>query len=388
MSYKQIISQIICLCLFFTFFACVDASNSVSSNITLPSADDFPTATPDHVGLDGQKLNALSQMIAAGDYGDIQSLLIVRHGYMALENYYLGYNRHILHFTSSVTKSIISLLLGIAIDQGFFDGIDQGVLDNTILELFPDYQTLIDEDPLKQDLLFRHLLNMSAGLDWDESTYPFTDPRNDYYQAYHSDDSTKYVLEKPVIEDPGTVFHDNGGLSMLLSHIIYKNTGMHVDEFAEVFLFQPLGIYSHIWDQLDDGLTDTGSGLDLRPYDLAKIGYLYVNNGMWNNQKVVSQRWINESTQAWIEARYIDDFNITAHYGFQWWLLPLEGLPGIAPQENDIFTAWGRYGQFVFAIPSLDMVVVITSDNEETEEFLMGIFSILYDHVLQAVEIY
>jgi len=109
---------------------------------------------------------------------------------------------------------------------------------------------------------------------------------------------------------------------------------------------------------------------------------------MWNNQKVVSQRWINESTQAWIEARYIDDFNITAHYGFQWWLLPLEGLPGIAPQENDIFTAWGRYGQFVFAIPSLDMVVVITSDNEETEEFLMGIFSILYDHVLQAVEIY
>ena len=236
MSYKQIVSQILFLFLFCAFPACVDASNSVSSNITLPPLDDFPAATPEDVGPDSQKLNALSQMIAAGDHGDIQSLPIVRQGYLAFEAYYPGYNRHILHFTSSVTKSITSLLLGIAIDEGFFDGIgiDQGVLVKTILDLFPEYQAVIDEDPPKQDLFFRHLQTMSSGLDWDEMSYPFTDPRNDYYYDYHSDDSTKFVLEKSVIEDPGTAFHYNGGLSMLLSHIIYKNTGMHVDEFAEV----------------------------------------------------------------------------------------------------------------------------------------------------------
>jgi CubicO group peptidase (beta-lactamase class C family) len=340
------------------------------------------------VGLDGQRLNALSEMIDAGDYEDIQSLLIVRDGHMAVENYYQGYNRHLLHFTASVTKSITSLLMGIAIDQGYLDGIDQGVLNKTIPELFPEYQTIIDEDPLKQNLLFRHLLTMSSGLEWDENTHPFTDPGNDFYQAYHSADSISYVLQKPVMDDPGTIFHNNSGLSLILSHILYNNTGMHVDEFAEVNLFEPLGINYYQWDQIDDGLTDTAGGLDLRPYDLAKIGYLYVNGGRWNNQQIVSQRWINESTNPWIETQTIDDFDRTAYYGFQWWLLPLEGLPGIMPQENDIYMAWGKYGQFIFAIPSLDMVVVISSDNEETDEFLMGIFSILYDHILEAVKIY
>jgi CubicO group peptidase (beta-lactamase class C family) len=188
------------------------------------------------------------------------------------------------------------------------------------------------------------------------------------------------------MDDPGTIFHYNSGLSLMLSHILYNNTGMHVDEFAEVYLFNPLGIYYYHWDQVADGLTDTNGGLELSAYDLAKIGYLYVNGGKWKNQQIVAQRWINESTKPWIESQTIDDFNITSHFGFQWWLLPLEGLPGIIPQENDIYMAWGRYGQFVFAIPSLDMVVVISSDNEETSEFLMGIFSILYDHVLQAVK--
>jgi CubicO group peptidase (beta-lactamase class C family) len=389
MSYKQIISLILCACIFLTLIACVDTSTSVSSNITVSAAaDEFPAATPDQVGLDGQKLIALSKMIEAGDYGDIQSLLIVRDGYIAVENYYQGYNRHLLHFTASVTKSITSLLMGIAIGQGYLDGIDQGVLDKTILELFPEYQTIIDEDPLKQNLLFRHLLTMSSGLEWDESTYSFTDPGNDYYQAYHSADSINYVLQKPVMDDPGTVFHYNGGLSLMLSHIIYKNTGMHVDEFADVYLFNPLGIYNYHWDQISDGLTDTSGGLEISAYDLAKIGYLYVNDGIWKNQQIVSQSWINESTKPWFEAQTIDDFDITAHYGFQWWLLPLEGLSGVMPQENDIYMAWGKYGQFVFAIPSLDMVVVISSDNEETDEFLTGIFSILYDHILRAVEIY
>ena len=388
MPNKQIISNLICLILITGTFACVDASNSVNADINLPSADEFPPVAPPEVGLNDHRLAILSQMIEAGNFGDIQSLLIVRYGNMAVENYYQGYNRHLLHFTGSVTKSVTSLLIGIAIDQGFLAGIEQGVLDKTVLELFPEYQTIIYADPLKQILVFKHLLTMSSGLQWDESTYPFEDPRNDYYRAYHSEDSTEYILKKLVGEDPGSVFQDNGGLSMLLSRIILNNTDLHTDEFAEEYLFKPLGIKTFVWDQLDDGLADTGGGLDLRPYDLAKIGCLYVNDGKWKNHQVVSKTWIEESTRAWIEAQYINDFDITAHYGFQWWLLPIQGLPGITPQDNDIYMARGQYGQFIFAIPSLEMIVVITSDNEETEEFLMGIYAILYDHILQAVEIY
>lgn len=390
MTNKQIISNLICLLLITGTLACVDASNSVNANINIniPSTDDFPAVVPDEVGLNDHRLAILSQMIEAGSFGDIQSLLIVRYGNMAVENYYQGYNRHLLHFTASVTKSVTSLLIGIAIDQGFLDGIEQGVLDKTVLELFREYQMVINADPMKQSLVFRHLLTMSSGLQWDETTHPIEDPRNDYYQAYHSEDSSKYILEKLVSQDPGSVFHDNGGLSMLLSRIIFDNTDLHADEFAEEYLLKPLGITTFVWDQLDDGLADTGGGLDLRPYDLAKIGCLYVNDGKWKNHQVVSKTWIKESTRAWIEAQYINDFDITAHYGFQWWLLPIQGLPGITPQDNDIYMARGQYGQFIFAIPSLEMVVVITSDNEETEEFMMGIYTILYDHILQAVEEY
>ena len=119
MSYKQFVSQILCLTIFSSFIACVDTSPSVSADISVSAAvaDDFPAATPDQVGLDDQKLTALSEMIEAGDYGDIHGLLIVRHDHMAVENYYQGYNRLLLHFTAAVTKSITSLLMGIAIDQ-------------------------------------------------------------------------------------------------------------------------------------------------------------------------------------------------------------------------------------------------------------------------------
>ena len=156
MSNKQIISNLICLILITGTFACVDASNSVNANIkiNIPSTDDFPAVVPDEVGLNDQRLAILSQMIEAGSFGDIQSLLIVRYGNMAVENYYQGYNRHLLHFTGSVTKSVTSLLIGIAIDQGFLDGIEQGVLDKTVLELFPEYQAIINADPMKQSLVF------------------------------------------------------------------------------------------------------------------------------------------------------------------------------------------------------------------------------------------
>jgi CubicO group peptidase (beta-lactamase class C family) len=113
-----------------------------------------------------------------------------------------------------------------------------------------------------------------------------------------------------------------------------------------------------------------------------------VHEEMWNSQQIVSERWIDESTKPWIETQCIEDFGFTTHYGFQWWLLPLDGIPGIRPQQNDIYMAWGRYGQFVFAIPYFDMAVVIASDNKESAEFLRGIFLILYDHILPAVETY
>ena len=165
----------------------------------------------------------------------------------------------------------------------------------------------------------------------------------------------------------------------MLSSIIHKNTDMHADQFAERYLFEPLGISSYVWHHTDDGLTNTGSGLELCPRDLAKIGYLYINNGIWKTQQILSESWIYESTRAWIQ---VDD---DLHYGFQWWLLPLAGIPDIVPQNNDIYWAAGLYGQTIFAIPTLSMVVVINAN--EGNNYWSNILSILYDHILKAIQI-
>ena len=150
------------------------------------------------------------------------------------------------------------------------------------------------------------------GLDWDEQTYGYLNQANDMYQARISNDSIRYLLKKPVIVKPGSKFNYNSMLSVMLTRIIAKSSGMLTNEFAELYLFNPLGIDNYSWDRLEDGLLDATGGLHMRPRDMAKIGYLFLNDGKWKGKSIISQEWLTESTKAHTT------HDLEYGYGYQW----------------------------------------------------------------------
>ncbi len=320
------------------------------NNVPSVEDDGWETSSLIEEAVDSERIADLIRDVLGGQLENIHGVLLVRNGKLILEEYFDGYDRDTKHYLASVAKSIASLLIGIAMDQGFIDGIAQGGLDKTVLDLFPEYETVINSDPMKQDLCLKHILSMSAGLEWDEHTHPYDNPRNDCYKASRSDDSVRFVLQKPVISTPGTEFLYNGGLSILLSGLIKKRTGMHAAEFAEEYLFEPLGIEEYSWDHINDGLTDTDGGLHLRPRDMAKLGYLLLNGGRWKGSQIVSQAWINESTKAHITT------GAGPEYGYQWWC----GRLSVNGRRIETFFASGYGGQKIFVFPTLDLVAAFT----------------------------
>jgi len=192
---------------------------------------------------------------------------------------------------------------------------------------------------------------MTSGLDWDEQTYGYLNQANDMYQARISNDSIRYLLKKPVIVKPGSKFNYNSMLSVMLTRIIAKSSGMLTNEFAELYLFNPLGIDNYSWDRLEDGLLDAAGGLHMRPRDMAKIGYLFLNDGKWKGKSIISQEWLTESTKAHTT------HDLEYGYGYQWRSVKTT----FNNQKIDMFWASGHGGQRIFVIPTLDLVAVFTS---------------------------
>ena len=217
-------------------------------------------------------LETLSQAIENGEFGDVHSLLMARNGHLIFERYYQTFNPVIVQRIYSVTKSITSALIGIAVDRGYINNLDQ-----LIIEFFPQYSDIINADPRKQNITIRHLLTMTAGLEYDEFTYPFNDWRNTWVQMHTSDNWIQFVLELPSVADPGTEFTYNSGCTLLLAGILFAVTGQHADELADEWLFEPLGIISRMWNYENgnsDGLPDTGGGLWLNLRSMAKFAQM------------------------------------------------------------------------------------------------------------------
>ena len=275
----------------------------------------------------------LAEMITEiGTGGFIHSVLVVRNGYIVVDAYFYPHAKGIKHDVADVTKSITSALVGIAIDQGAIDGVDQGVLD-----FFPD---AADPDPKKEAMTIEHLLTMTSGLLWNRGFLPDSDTLN---QMVRSDNWVQFVLDRPMSREPGRVFEYSSGVSHLLSAITQKATGMTSLSFAEKHLFGPLGIVDVSWASDRQGVNSGGSGVFMSQHDMAKLGYLYLNQGVWDGKELVPVRWVGASTK-----------RHTAHkswipYGYQWWVYPA------GP-----FAAMGQGGQVVFVVPDIDAVVVFT----------------------------
>jgi CubicO group peptidase (beta-lactamase class C family) len=318
---------------------------------------------------------------------DVHSWLIIRNGKLVWEQYFQGYTAQYLHETQSVTKSIQSLLVGIAIDKGFIRN-----LDTPIIAYFPDYQHL-DWSNNKDKITIRHLLTMTAGLEWNELKVPYTQAfSNDASRQIYSSDWLEYALQKPMETAPGTTFSYSSANPILISKILNEATQISNEQFANDYLYKPLGIKDFDYQKMPKNphiLAD----IDLMPQDMAKIGQLILNQGKWLDNQIVSSEWLQQSFAPSIQ------FENGEAYGLSWWLNILQPSDlAFPPQEqknrpekminspaySEVY-AWGIGGQHIFVIPEYQLVVVFTGGNYETTRPLEPYF-ILQNFVLAAIK--
>jgi CubicO group peptidase (beta-lactamase class C family) len=317
----------------------------------------WPHKTPADVGLDPAPLAALGEQLRAQPELNVHAVLIVKDGALVYEQYLEGrdenwgadlgvvrFDRETLHDMRSTTKSVVSALVGIAMGDGAIRGVDTPVVD-----LLPE-QTMVDREA-KRSILLRHVLTMTAGLEWDESM-PYTDLRNSEGQMIRSGDPIGYVLSRRLMAEPGSQFNYNGGLTELLAAVVRHATGQGLEAFATKRLLAPLGIECFEWRRHANELPSAASGLRLRPVDLAKFGYLYLNRGEWNGRQILPTSWVDESLREHWQAPHFG-------YGYQW------RVPRFTAKGTPIeaFQTRGNGGQCAFVFPTLGLVVVTTAGN-------------------------
>lgn len=308
------------------------------------------TSTPEEQGMDGSKI---TQALAAIDKESLafHSLLIIRNGYLVSETYFWGYSKTRGHELYSVTKSFVSTLVGIAIDRGSIDGVGRPMAD-----FFPGL-AFENPDPGKDAMTLEDVLTMRSGLGWIETDSTFT-------MLSRSPDWVKFMFDLPMAAAPGTSFYYCSGCSHLLSAAVQKATGMPTRDFAGTYLFQPLGITDVNWETDTTGIPIGGWGLSITPRDMAKLGYLFLRNGAWDGQQIVSTEWVKDAT------RKHTNTDGTLGYGYQWWIYP----------SLNAYTALGLYGQTIFVIPEKDLIIVTTAGMENHDR----IFQLIEDFIAPA----
>jgi CubicO group peptidase (beta-lactamase class C family) len=332
-------------------------------------------------GIDSSIIHSMEVAIGNGTYPNIHSVLISHHGKLVYEKYWEGKDEYwgndvgitihakdSLHDIRSISKSIVSACVGIAIQQGEIKSIDQKVFD-----FFPEYAK--QDTGLKSLLTIKHLLTMSSGLAWNEDL-PYDNPENSEIRMISSSNPVEYVLNQPMDFPPGKVWEYNGGTTQLLAAIIEKATGKKVDEFARIYLFQPLGITNFEWIKYPGtDLPAAASGLRLRSRDLLKVGLLYNNRGTWNDNHIVAGKWIEESFQSHVQR------SGGGSYGYQFWLWQ----DTIMNKPISIVACVGNGDQRIFLDRVQDLVVVITAGNYNKWNIEKDATALLKDYIYPAL---
>jgi CubicO group peptidase (beta-lactamase class C family) len=340
-------------------------------------------STDDGKLIDRDALCAMADRLVA-NAANIHAVLVVRGGKLVFERYFSGsdevpsrffgprvenvsFDADTLHNLKSVSKSVASLAVGIAIDRGLIRSVNEPVLS-----FFPELSDL--RSPEKDRILLSHVLTMAMGLKWVEAT-PATGDDNDEVRMHTASDPARYVLGLPVTAPPGQEFFYNTGALTLMSAIMRKATGRPLDEFARENLFEPLGITAVEWSRVK-GDSDAGGGLRLRPRDMAKIGQLVLAGGEWNGRQIVPKSWIETSTALKLKA------TSGQSYGYLWWL----GRTQANGRMVDWVGGLGRGGQSIRIVRELDLVVAVTAGyyqdySKEAFRLQYGVFK----NVLQAI---
>ena len=370
-----------CVALTCVLAACTDGSTDPADVEQLPrdGLTYFPTSTswrtadPNAVGMRASRLNALSESIANGSAPGVNSLIIIRHGYLLTERYFNGTTPTAAKTVQSVTKSVASLLAGIAVDKGFL------TQDSRILTVLPEYADLANQDARKADITLRHLLSMRSGINFYEN--PYSGSPLERLNTSH-DDWVRIALAEPMNADPGTLWQYNSGGAIAVGGMIRRAVGGDFYQFARDNLFTPIGVTSQLWYyNTFDNLPHTGGGLLISPLDLARIGYMVLRRGMWNGTRIVSEQWLDASMTPITSRPSMMGGHVT-DYGLLWWLMPLDGASPSGRRDDTIWMASGNFNNWLFIVPRHDLVVVVTGgDNRSFGEPV----DFLYREILPSV---
>ena len=376
---------------------CATEGDTSSQSETGFPGDSWPVSSPETEGIDPAAIQAIHADMEAGKYGLIDHFLLIRNGRIVADyryerdyasiaadydttnhqynydhpDWHPYYRDTELHTMQSVTKSVTSAALGIAIDEGMLQDVA-----TPAMAMFEGYEQDFT-DPRREAVKLEDLLTMRSGIDWNEMI-SYADSTNSCILMEASDEWIQFVLDQPMREDPGTIFDYNSGASVLLGKLVRVGTGMRIDDWAREKLFEPIGIDEFYWKITPDGEVDTEGGLYLTTHDLARIGYLFLRRGKWEDRQVISESWALKSTSPVVSDTYPEDDDINVGYGYQWW------VPNQENGETEIFAANGYGGQFLLVAPDYDIVAVFNGWNtHEAPE--MSTWRTLQERILPAV---
>ncbi len=318
---------------------------------------DWRRVAPEEAGFEADLGARLEAAAGRPEFANLHGVVVARGETIVLEGYFSGedecwgrplgtvaFEAETLHDLRSVSKSIVGLLYGIALDEGIVPPLDQPLVD-----AFPDCAD-IAADPARRALTVEHAMTMTLGIEWDESL-SYADPRNAERLMEAADDRYRFILERPIVAPPGAEWNYCGGATAILAHLIARGAGRALLDYARDRLFGPLGIEDVTWTAGSNGEAAAASGLRMRPRDLARIGRLVNAGGRWGEREIVPAAWV----EAMLTPRVRPDETI--EYGYQWWI----GHP--SRSGRPWHGAFGNGGQRLMAVPGLDLVITVTAGN-------------------------
>jgi len=335
-------------------------------SIPLVYADGLQTASLESVGMSAGPIEEMMDYLKSASGHTIHNILIMKDNKLVFEEYFKGfkfvitapdfngevmdYTRTTDHFMASVSKSVTSVVFGIAVKEGYFSDLNKKIID-----YLPQYSDILTGQ--KANITLHHLLTMTCGLAFDESTYNYGDTRNELRQAINAADPLLFILSKPLESAPGTHFHYSSGSGLLLAAILEKVTGMKFLDYANAKLFDPLRSEGGTWSATSSGLIFASGGLYFKARELAKIGLLFLNDGQWEGKQIITPEWIelSKETQVTSTGNYLPN----SLYSYQWWTTNFS-VKGVS---HKCFYACGWGGQYMFIIPDLNLIIEFNAGN-------------------------
>lgn len=348
--------------------------------------DGIRTTSLKKVQLDENIIRSMQDSILSGAYKNIHSVLILRHNKLVYEKYFPGddvirgrgavgtVDHHLdsLHDIRSVSKSITGAAVLIAMGQGKIKSPDQRLFD-----FFPAYTRY--DTGTKRGITLSHLMNMSAGIEWDEEI-SYADTTNSERRMNNSSNTIDFVLSQKMTDIPGKRFNYSGGCSQLLAGIVENSTGMQVDKFTEEYLFKPLGITAYTWVKNRDGKPSAASGLRMRSRDIAKFGLLFLNQGKWKGKQIIPASLVSQTLKSQISTPYFDE-SYSMGYSNQFWML----TEIIGGKEVSWVQCQGNGGQIILIDYNFDLVFVITAGNYNLGDLKKSSWDFYLDFIYPAL---